>query len=60
MGRQQNGETKSITPGTRCAVKDDITQKISVTVHIPENMSETSRRQKINRIYDILRPDVCR
>lgn len=60
MSRQQNTEIKDITLGDKCAVKDDITQGIRVTVRIPENMSETSRRQKINRIYDILKPDVCR
>jgi hypothetical protein len=31
---------------------------IKVTVHIPTNVNDTIRRQKINRIYDILSPEV--
>lgn len=27
---------------------------IEVAVHIPENVNERTRREKINRIYDIL------
>ena len=30
-------------------------EDIKVTVHIPDNVSESVRREKINRIYDILR-----
>ena len=42
------------------AVKTALPKGIKVTVHIPENMNETSRRQKINRIYDILKPELSR
>lgn len=30
---------------------------IRLTVHLPENIPETVRQQKINRIYDILTPE---
>ena len=33
---------------------------IKVTVHIPENVIETVRQQKINLIYDILSPKVAK
>lgn len=33
-------------------------QQIKITVHLPENVSENARRQKINRIYDILNPKI--
>ena len=42
------------------AVKDEESERIKVTIHIPEKMNETSRRLKINRIYDILSPDTPR
>ena len=29
-------------------------RKIKVTVRVPKNLSESARRRKINRIYDIL------
>jgi len=29
-------------------------QQVKVTVHLPENIMENARQQKINRIYDIL------
>jgi len=35
--------------------KTDIS-KISVKIHIPEKVSEATRQQKINRLYDILKP----
>lgn len=34
--------------------KDKPDNKISVVINIPENINERIRRQKINRIYDIL------
>lgn len=38
-------------------VKVDSTKKIPVAVHVPENVSENIRQQKINRIYDILKTE---
>ncbi len=32
--------------------------KIKLTVHIPENIQENVRQQKVNRIYDILNPEI--
>ena len=32
--------------------------KVKVTIHIPDNISETIRQQKINRLYDILKPKI--
>ena len=29
---------------------------IKVTIHIPENVSESVKRNRINQIYDILKP----
>lgn len=34
--------------------------KIKLTVHIPENIQENVRQQKVNRIYDILNPEISR
>lgn len=34
----------------------DSNKHIKVKVHIPENVSETVKQQKINRLYDILKP----
>lgn len=33
-----------------------VSNEIKVTIHLPENVHETIRQQKINRIYDILNP----
>ena len=30
--------------------------KINVTIHIPDKVSENIKQQKINRLYDILKP----
>jgi hypothetical protein len=32
-------------------------KKIKVTVHLPEKVSEVIRQQKINRIYNLLKPN---
>lgn len=37
-------------------VKSEISNGIQVTVHIPENIHERAKQDKINRIYDILCP----
>ena len=37
-------------------VKTGISTEIKVTVHVPEQLHERVRQQKINRIYDILNP----
>ena len=31
---------------------------VKVTIHIPDEVSETVRQQKINRLYDILKPKI--
>lgn len=31
---------------------------ISVTVHVPGSVAENLKQQKINRIYDILNPEI--
>ena len=42
-------------------MKEKITEKsydgIKVTIHIPENVSESVKRNRINQIYDILNPN---
>lgn len=60
MEKQRNISTESIVADIRLAVKTALPKEIKVTVHIPENVNETSKRQKINRIYDILKPEVSR
>lgn len=60
MKKQQNTATENIVTDVRSAVKTALPKGIKVTVHIPENLNETSRRQKINRIYDILKPELSR
>lgn len=37
-------------------MKQENTKTVKVTIHIPDNVSENTRQQKINRLYDILRP----
>lgn len=44
--------------GTAYIVKTDSTKKIPVKVHIPDNVSEGVRQKKINRIYDLLNPEI--
>ncbi len=45
----------------RYVAKERIIRKtennIKVTIHIPENVSESVRRNRINQIYDILKPN---
>lgn len=36
------------------AIKE--TAEITVKVHVPDNISENIKQQKINRLYDILKP----
>jgi len=40
------------------APKEKHPNKIKLTVHIPENIQENVRQQKVNRIYDILNPGI--
>lgn len=53
-------ECRTIMPkdNDKCTVKPRISGEIKVTVHIPERVHENVRQQKINRIYDILSPDI--
>lgn len=44
-------DEKDVYTGKTC-----MSQQIKITVHLPKNISEDARRQKINRIYDILNP----
>ena len=32
------------------------TSDVKVTIHLPDEVSETVRQQKINHLYDILKP----
>ena len=45
----------------RYVAKERIIRKtennIKVTIHIPENVSESVKRNRINQIYDILKPN---
>ena len=60
MEKQRNISTENIVTDVGPAVKAVFQKGIKVTVHIPENLNETSRRQKINRLYDILKPKASR
>lgn len=33
-------------------------EKVRVTIHIPKTVADTLKQQKINRIYDILNPEI--
>lgn len=37
-------------------MKQENTKTVKVTIHIPDNVSKNTRQQKINRLYDILKP----
>ena len=49
----QKADIKQIIPSKRQPVKTGIAG-IKVTVHVPEQLHERVRQQKVNRIYDIL------
>lgn len=53
---KQNFSNISI-PDMSAVVKEEA-KKINVTIHVPDHLHERVRNQKINRIYDILNPDV--
>ena len=53
-------KVEDILPDDRRSVKTEDPEKIKVRVHIPESVSETSRRRKINQIYDLLNPETSR
>lgn len=36
---------------------EQTTNGIKVTVHVPENVSDSVKRNRINQIYDILKSD---
>ncbi len=57
MGTQKIITTKNIVAGETFAVNDSVQKEIKVTVHIPSNVAQNIRQQKVNRIYDILNPD---
>lgn len=38
-------------------ITEHTTNGIKVTVHIPENVSDSVKRNRINQIYDILKPE---
>lgn len=57
--RQLKEHKVSVADGKDVHVdKTYMPQQIKITVHLPKNISEDARRQKINRIYDILNPKV--
>ncbi len=41
-----------------CTIEPKSLQGIKLVVHIPENVHESTRQQKINRIYNILNPEI--
>ena len=43
-----------------CAVKAEVPSKVKVVVRIPDHIPESVQRQKINQIYDILKPKAVR
>lgn len=55
-----NRTTASIILPRKGSVKPTTPESIKVRVSIPKDVTEATRRQKINRIYDILRPEKCR
>ena len=44
--------------GSSHTANSNILNKIKLTIHIPENIQENVRQQKVNRIYDILNPEI--
>lgn len=47
---------KMIAQDRKTPIKTMVSNGIRVTIHTPENVAENIKRQKINRIYDILNP----
>lgn len=37
-------------------MKKENTEAVKVTIYIPDKISENTKQQKINRLYDILKP----
>lgn len=37
-------------------MKKENTQTVKVTIHVPDKISENVKQQKINRLYEILKP----
>lgn len=44
--------------GSSHTTNSNALNKIKLTVHIPENIQENVRQQKVNKIYDILNPEI--
>lgn len=42
----------------RCTIKPKASEEIKVKIHIPEKIHDNIRKEKINRIYDILNPEI--
>ena len=51
MGSQTNSPTETIISGV---TKEERINGINVRIHIPENVPEVIRREKINYLYEIL------
>lgn len=37
-------------------MKQEATKAVKITIHVPDKISENIKQQKINRLYDILKP----
>lgn len=37
-------------------MEQENTKTVKVTIHVPDKISENIKQQKINRLYDILKP----
>ena len=37
-------------------MKQENTKTVKVTIHVPDKISENIKQQKINRLYEILKP----
>ncbi len=56
MNTHEINAVSSINCCKRTAAGIKALSGIKVTIHIPQDIPESIRRQKINRIYDILNP----
>lgn len=56
MRRNELFTTTAVADGGTISAENISTVK--VTIHIPDEVSETIRQQKINRLYDILKPKI--
>lgn len=55
MRRNELFTTTTIVDSNELSAKNE-TAEIMVKVHVPDNISENIKQQKINHLYDILKP----